>query len=233
MFSRDINKDINMSKTEMYEDPLTNFELKNDVKSDTFTMFYEVNKVHSVIFASVIFCVGLVLNALILRCYWSVKTSTAVYIIVLAFIDIAAMIFMISTRTADLLFPCDPIVMAVSKLLANLILFVASVLGPLFMALDRILIVAFPHSFKRHEKRMRIAKIIWTILQSSYSVIIWILGDLIGFNPMKYFWIRIARTLAFTLPCVLCVLLYAVIVAKVRASQKQIQPTTHIAAPNL
>ena len=44
-------------------------------------------------------------------------------------------------------------------------------LGPLFMALDRIQIVAFPHSFKKHEKKMRIAKILIAAVQNITSAL--------------------------------------------------------------
>ena len=134
------------------------FQRKFSVESSENNFYYDpIDPVAGVITAFVIFCVGLVLNALILRCYWSVKTSTAVYIRALASIDICVLSFMLF-RTYFLHFPTESRLDLISETLGNFVA-VVNVLGPLYLALDRGLIVMLPHSFKKHEKNMRIAKI--------------------------------------------------------------------------
>ena len=69
--------------------------------------FIQVDPVNDVITASVIFCVGLILNVLILRCYWSIKTPMAVYIRVLAVYDIFLLLNMMTTRILIAIFPAQ------------------------------------------------------------------------------------------------------------------------------
>ena len=206
-----------------------NSEEKGDFKETW--LFYEVDPFVNVIVASVIFCVGLVLNAVILRCYWSVKTSTAVYARGLAWIAICAMFYMLTFRITELLFPYEPIMETVSKVLGNQIA-IASVLGPLFMALDRILIVAFPHSFKKHEKKMRIAKIAWAMYQSIFITSSFVATDIFNVNVFEILAVKILQSLSLMIPCTLCVALYATIVYKVRASGRKIRPTTQVKNAN-
>ena len=144
----------------------------------TYFMYYPIDVSHDVVITSIIFCVGLVLNTLNLRLYWRVKTSTAVYIRGMAFIDVCVIIYVL-LRTFLQYFPSEPVLYIISGALGNFAA-VVNVLAPLFMALDRILIVAFPHSFKKHEKNMRIAKISWATFQCSFLAVIFIAKFLFG-----------------------------------------------------
>ena len=123
-------------------------------------LYHPIEPVHDVAIVSVIFCVGLVLNALILRCYWSVKTSTAVYIRVLAVYDMAAVLYLLGYRTSVGVFSISSATLTVWMCIGN---FVAlnSMLGPLFIAIDRFVLVLFPHNFTKYTRKIRCAKIFW------------------------------------------------------------------------
>ena len=216
---------LNSDATEEYFN-IEEMEMKYTGESSRgILIFSPIDPVHDVIFASVIFCVGLVLNALILRCYWSVKTSTAVYIRVLAWTAVCAMLYVASDRIIFHVFHPEAMFGAIFSVFANR-LGVTSVLGPLFMALDRILIVAFPHSFKKHEKKMRIAKISIVVAQVETTVAYFIIYNTFGNSFFLTTVFKISSTLVFALQCIACVVLYAMIVIKVRASTRKIQPTS-------
>ena len=74
-------KDVDVESSTVIWNELHPFIKSSATRSPHAELFYKpINEIHDVTMAAVIFCVGLVLNALILRCYWSVNTSTAVYI---------------------------------------------------------------------------------------------------------------------------------------------------------
>ena len=211
----------------------------HDVKRDVTTslprdqwLFQELPYLHEVITSSIIFCVGLVLNALILRCYWSVKTSTAVYIRVLAAYDVMVLTFNLAIKilTGIFLISKLSVIEQVRELIGRLLMSNA-MLGPLFMALDRILIVAFPHSFKKHEKKMRITKISIAILQNvaavTWNVLVISFGQT---SPFVKFGVALS-TAIFVMQFVACVFLYAFIVWKVRASTRKVRPVTQAGLP--
>ena len=186
-------------------------------------VYHPINPIHDVIIASVIFCVGLVLNALILRCFWSVKTSTAVYIRVLAWVDIAAPLNALVLRVLLIFFQNHLAVHLTDLIIAGQFILV-SVLGPLFMALDRILIVAFPHNFKKHEKKMRIVKAFIIMFHAIITILILFPLLLNVKASISVNVILSVSAIAFALECLTTVILYAVIVWKIRKSSRQIQP---------
>ena len=126
------------------------------------------------------------------------------------------------------MFPMHQNVEDISKGFGNLLANV-NVLGPLFMALDRILIIAFPHSFKKHEKKMRFAKIIWATIQGSYIIGSFVLKFFFDVSLVEIIAFRLFWVMIFVLQILLCVALYAVIVCKVRAAARKVQP----AAPTM
>ena len=200
-------------------------QTKLDPTQSPFTdlLYSPINPIHEAIFGSVIFCVGLVLNALILRCYWSVKTSTAVYIRVLAWFDITALTTSLIIQVLLALLE-NNLVVILAELIIEGQFIVLSVFGPLFMALDRILIVAFPHSFKTHEKKMRIFKIVLATFQSSVTVLYFVFLGLFGTASLLPQVTLYAGSTTFWLECLASVFLYAVIVWKIRKSSRKVQP---------
>ena len=92
------------------------------------------------------------------------------------------------------------------------------------MALDRILVVMFPHSFKKHEKKMRIAKILIAAVQNITSASWSSLAFYEGISSVKAKMVLVLSAIIFSLQFIACVVSYVVIVWKVRASTRKVQP---------
>ena len=155
----------NETTEEIYltDDLLPKFSLEN--KEEIF-LFHQIDLLNGLVVTSVIYCVGIALNILILRCYWSVKTSTAVYIRVLAIYDILMLHYLIAEKISNIFYPVKiPIVIEQLRRWVGMLILQSAVLGPLFMALDRMLMVTFPHTFNKHDGKMRIVKILIAMLQ--------------------------------------------------------------------
>ena len=130
---------------------------------------------------------------------------------------------MIASRTTAAIFP-DAKELATAWTGVNYILFGNSMLGPLFMALDRILIVALPHSFKKHEKKMRIIKICIAIEQNVQSVSHFA-AEIFFFSALAKLLVAFGTFYMVAQFCA-CIILYGVIVVKIRKARTQIQPAT-------
>ena len=98
-----------------------------------------------------------------------------------------------------------------------------SMLGPLFLALDRFLIVSFPHNFQLHEKKMRRFKI---ALFSLIFVLSWRV-----FIPMPKILLIITLGILSTLLAVQflgCIVLYTIIVVKLRLNDRKMKNSRHV-----
>ena len=202
-------------------------DTNSDATQTTLTeRFYNpIDPIHDAVFASVAFLIGLVFNALNLRWYWSVKSSTALYIRVLAGLDIAALFLVLVCRVMKCIF-VNNVLIGQSEYFLQGLLCIISVGGPLFMALDRALIVAFPLSFKKHQKKLLIFKISIPIIQSASSLLFSLSSVLIGeAAPPTRILVGVAST-TFVLQIVGIVSLYALIVHKIRKSTQKVQPTS-------
>ena len=194
-------------------------------------LYHPIDPVNEIIISSVIFCVGLVLNALILRCYWGVKTSTAVYIRVLAVYDIVFLFCVITIKLLIVSFPAHAEEIGIAQLFLTILFATNGVLGPLFMALDRYLIVAFPHTYQKHEKKMRIVKILIAVLQNMASVLYCAVSAAFGPSSEPAILVLALSTPLFFMQFLACVVLYVVIVWKVRASTRKVQPVPQAGIP--
>ena len=202
----------------------------NERVRNTHYIFPPANPTNEVIIASVICCVGLVLNALILRCYWSVKTSTAVYIRVLAVYDCISLLELVGSRMLKLYHISPDSVLEKVRSLIVYQLVCNSVLGPLFIALDRIIIVCNPHSFKKYEKKLRVAKCLIALVNIVLILALFV-TKFTSTNETSKLVVIMTRVLfssIFALQWLTCVALYAVIVLKIRASTRKVQPITQI-----
>ena len=177
---------------------------------------------YDVIYA-VIVCVGVILNSIILRCYWRMKSATAICIRAFAIFDITVMALVTISQLIYHLFAdlqwLQALIYFVRNAIGN-----ASMLGPLFLALDRYLIVAFPHNFRKHEKKLRWMKI-WLgclnvgLFTTSYAM---------NLNNIPFSMIAnlLTHLLFFTMLAA-SVILYTVIVVKVLTSDKKMQHHRH------
>ena len=186
-------------------------------------LYHPIDPVNEIIISSVIFCVGLVLNALILRCYWSVKTSTAVYIRVLAVYDMAAVLYLLGYRTSVGVFNISSATLTVWMCIGN---FVAlnSMLGPLFIAIDRFVLVLFPHNLTKHTTKIRYAKFFWTFIINLVALIRFLVILQDNSNVLLKIFLHRFASVVFFIQCPICIALYAFIVFKIRKSQRRIHP---------
>ena len=193
-------------------------DLETQEYLDGINLFHKLPILHDMITASLIFCVGLVLNTLILRCYWSVKTSTTVF-------DILTLVYIMFQRIIYNFYQSAALITVWKNI--GLFIFTNIVIGPLFMALDRLLIVAFPHNFKTHEKKMRIVKYVIIIVQNALSGVWCWFSITMGTKSLGAEIAVAVSTTLFALQCLSCITLYGVIVCKVRTSSRKICPDTH------
>ena len=105
------------------------------------------------------------------RCYWSVKNPTARYIRVLAVFDTFIAVQLLVKTIVLRQFPenqvLDSVVQSVSFWCASLYL-----VGPLFLACDRCLMVSFPHNFIQHQakvKRVKVAVLTVLVLSCMFT----------------------------------------------------------------
>ena len=120
-------------------------------------VFRTIPLLENTLIALTVCLVALVLNATILRFYWNLKRSIAVYIRVFAYYDIAVVLSLAVGRLVICLAPQDKVINATVRSVSN---FLAGfyILGPLFLALDRFIVVVAQLKFKDIERKVKIAK---------------------------------------------------------------------------
>ena len=106
---------------------------------------------------------GLIFNATILRCYWAVRTDIGTYTKGFAVFDIFILIYLVFMWMARYFMATNLFLNL--QLLNGLNMIACNIMiGPLFLGLDRGLIVAFPHKFKIYKARMRFFKGVWLLV---------------------------------------------------------------------
>ena len=135
--------------------------MADTIKDTALHSYYEPMPLESEIsFIVISFVIGVVLNSIILRCFFKVEGDIARYIRAFAVFDLAVIISGLTSRVSLLsIFPQDTKHGPNPLQIIFAFIFAHSMLGPLFLAMDRFLIVAFPHNFQLHEKKMRMIKI--------------------------------------------------------------------------
>ena len=178
-------------------------------------LFTEIPLVEDIILLVVVVAVGLILNGIILRCYWSVKTVIGIYCKWLAVFDILTLIYLV-VRWSTLHFMASNVslnftIRSGSNLIACII-----IIGPLFLALDRGLMVAFPHKFKLYKTRMRIFKAVWLVLSMLGGVAN---SFLLGACTICF----VLATVNYFLQILVCVGLYAFIAVRIMISERKLK----------
>ena len=189
----------------------------NDGSNDLFPTYGSIPLWNDVALGSLVLLVGLILNSIILRLYFKVKTDLALYMKVLAGFDVLTLCYSTLCRGLALSFPKR--VYMLYKFYGGLDVIVAhAMLGPLFLALDRFLVVVFPHKFQLYEKKMRIFKVVLVLFASS-SAIGWLFND----------WNLVLMMLCINLLIhfVGCIVLYTVIVVRVCMSAREMEAHRH------
>ena len=187
---------------------------KDDLVFDS-AFYTEIPTINEFVMLSSVIFIGLALNAAILRFYWELKGDIAVYVRAFAIFDIFMILYQGCMRLAQLFLASNVILnLRIIQGLNVIVCFVMT--GPLFLALDRVLIVAFPHKFKLYLTKMRICKCIW--LTVSFCT---------GLNAVFSGTVKIVlialTSVNLLLQLLTCIGLYTFIVVRVKRSQKRMK----------
>ena len=182
------------------------FEYQNE------SLFTTIPTSHEFLIASVTAMVGFVLNAVILNVYWDNKSDIAVYIKAFAGFDIFSLAYYLIHRSLLFMYASNYNVgyaLAVGfNLIAN-----HTLLGPLYLALDRFLIVTFPHKFHLYERKMKFFKV------AIFAVTL--ISSLGLFFPEITMFFIIVGSFNMLLQILACLGLYMVIVVRVYISARK------------
>ena len=186
------------------------------------TLFSQIPEAHQLAMAVIVLVVGLVLNSIIFRCYFRVKSSIAPYIRVFAVFDCFVIMVAVSIWILSIYIAKQHPILYFLNLIISVSLN-SSMLGPLFLALDRFLIVSFPHNFQLHEKKVRgfkIALLLLEVILSSHNFVEGAYQNVIVLAmPVVY----------FVLQFLTCVVLYVIIVVKIVTSERKMKDSRHMA----
>ena len=189
--------------------------------------FLDVPPTHTIAIVSSIMLVGFVLNATILRCYWRSTTTTSVYIRVLAVYDICALVALGFSKTL-LIFEelqhevANKVSVSIGTILGNFYL-----VGPLFLAMDRMLVVAFPMNFQEHEKIIRVTKMVIIVF---IGVLMLMASIFITGLEYDNVWTKTIFALVSTsllLQFVACIVLYSIIIVKIKMQERKMAQHRH------
>ena len=181
-------------------------------------LFGEIPTIHDLVIMSVLTVIGMAFSTLILRIYWSVKNNIVAYIKALAVFDMFTIVYLAILRPVQIF--CGPEVVGAYNIgftvIAN-----HMILGSLFLALDRFLIVAFPHKFKLYKTKMRIFKIV-IFAETLFSSLGWFLP-----GSLLIYFIALA-SVNLVLQFLACIGLYTFIVVRVILSERQMTKHRHV-----
>ena len=196
------------------------------IKASGFEYFTKLSIVEDTAMAIFIFSLGIVLNSIILRCYWKNKDATSIYFRAFAFIDLWCLLLILIRRSVSFFFADNIISYAVLSALTNMAAALYN-LGPMFLAMDRCLIVAFPHNFREHEKKLRVAKGSMVVVVEMLSLT-WAMLDGFG-DPASTLAVvvQLSAGLVSLLQIIAIVVLYAIIVFKVLMSDRKMKNSRH------
>ena len=158
---------------------------------------------------------GLIFNATILRCYWADKTDIGIYTKGFAIFDIFILIYLVLMWLARHFMATN---LSLNLQLRNGLNMIACniMIGPLFLGLDRGIIVAFPHKFKIYRTKMRIFKGVWLLLSLLAGIGTSFTSEI---SNISY----VFSTLNLYLQLLACVGLYAFIAVRILISERKMK----------
>ena len=210
---------------------LLNVEKQNELdlleeENEPLNFYTSISLQNDVIIVSIIVALGLVLNSIVLGFYWKVKSPTAVYIRVFAVGDLFVMVFLAGLRVGMILsLDKSDWFFAVQYGIATVV-GALNVIGPLFLALDRFLIVAFPHNFFKHERKLKIAKIVWVVcraLVSSSALVSYFVFSGLVLTVSLLLW-----TIFIAVEIIACAVVYTVIAVLVAVAGRKLKNNRHV-----
>ena len=192
--------------------------------------FTAVPRQQELALVAVIVLLGFMLNITILCCYWHNKTCTSVYIRALAIYDMSVLAGLVVSRVLPTALPGNVTAIKIARIV-RISLGAFYMVGPLFLAIDRTLVVAYPLSFHRHEKSVRVLKLF--ILTVIFTVNLLALIFLIGLEYDGS--VRVAFLLllvvVFLLQLMACIVLYTIIIVKLNRAKRKIKQHRHTSKP--
>ena len=171
---------------------------------------------------AVIVLLGFMLNIAILCGYWHNKTCTSVYIRALAIYDMSVLAGLVLSRVLPTALPGNVTVFKLTQSI-SISLGAFYLVGPLFLALDRILVVVFPLSFHLHKKSMRVLKvcILTIIFTANLLAQIFLTGlEYDDTVAIVFHWLLFS---VFLLQFVVCIVLYTTIIIQLVKSTRKIE----------
>ena len=133
---------------------------------------------------------------------------------------------MLIRRSILFFFVDNLIVFVLTKALNNVVVALYN-FGPLFLAMDRCLVVAFPHNFLEHERKLRVAKGVMVLVVAMLSLTF---SMVFGFGDPEWTMtgvLGMLAGLAAILQIIAIVGLYTVIVTKVVMSDRNMKSSRH------
>ena len=186
---------------------------------------WPISFLEDTVMAISVFSVGMILNSIILRCYWRGKGATSIYYRAFSVIDMFFLVVMILRRVSFFIWPAKGTYIFFEVM--NNLMGTTYNFGSLFLAMDRCLIVAFPHNFREKEGKLRVAKgcmvFFMAILSLAYSFV--------KFNVSSSAAILITNrslVVAIIIQILAIVILYGVIIAKVQLADRKMKTSRHI-----
>ena len=200
---------------------------QNQYQSIGTLYFSPITVVEDTAMAIFIFFLGTLLNAIILRNCWREKSTTSTYFRAFAVIDMSSVLFMLIRRVFLFVWPVQTNLIffndALSSLFAGLYNF-----GPMFLGMDRCLMVVFPHNFREHERKLRATKAIMVLVVTLLSLALSMLYRFGDPDSTATAVLGILAGFVAVLQIIVIVILYAVIVVKVLKSDQSMKNSRHI-----
>ena len=176
--------------------------------------------------ANSVFSVGMILNSIILRCYWRGKGATSIYYRAFSVIDMFFLAVMILRPVSFFIWPAKGTYIFFEVM--NNLMGTTYNFGSLFLAMDRCLVVAFPLNFLEHERKLRVAKGVMVLVVAMLSLTF---SMVFGFGDPEWTMtgvLGMLAGLAAILQIIAIVGLYTVIVTKVVMSDRNMKSSRHL-----
>ena len=225
--STDSETDVKRSDEETRLEDDRPFVISDSLKNPSWYQIYSrVPLSHEVIATSFIALCGIIFNLIILRCYWRDKSRTAVYIRAFAIYDVCMVTVFCSVTLVNLGWPQ-------AEWLAQFLMFPlvtllsAGMLGPLFLAIDRVSMVVFPYTFYKYERRLRIFKISFGTVHVAIAAVLSAPNFPVSALALKV--LMTTTSVLFVSQLIGCAVLYVIIALKVR--KRKVQPANETSAP--
>ena len=208
------------------EDEFENEPMENNADATGVIYVMPISMVEDIAMMVFIFALGMLLNSIILRCYWKAKGATSTYYRGFAICDMGFLVMMLIRRGYKIVWPTN----------TNVILFLGVThnvtgglynFGPMFLAMDRCLIVAFPHNFREKEGKLRVAKVCMILLMAILALKKSLFLQMADPNSAVVSAIALLASVATVAQILAIIGLYTTVVVKVLMSDRKMKSSRH------